>query len=91
MRVTEFGEHHDNLDIGELRRRPEEASRDMSALRVPDCLPAGTKVLAGPIGLKQRSEKARDSGWAGTWGSGHRRPINGVNVPPVGWNGGSLP
>ena len=63
MRVTEFGEHHDNLDIGELRRRPEEASRDMSALRVPDCLPAGTKVLAGPIGLKQRSEKLAI--WAG--------------------------
>ena len=57
MGVTGFGEHHDDLDIGEARRRTEETSWDMAAFRVPNRLPAGTKVLAGPIRLDQRIDK----------------------------------
>ena len=57
MRTTRFGEHHDDLNIGELRRRPKKATRYMPTLRVPDCLPADAKVPTRAVGIQQHIEE----------------------------------
>lgn len=57
VRVPRLGEHHDDLDVGELSGRPEEAARDMALLRVPDGLAAGTKVCARLVSLDERVEE----------------------------------